>query len=273
MAYHLISYDFEQYNFEQFLNEENLKLKEEGKNKGEVYWNYGKRKHKFEEGDICYIYCTNLPDMTKRILLRAKVSDTYCKDPRDSKIECFKICNITPIRLKEVEGKDAKYGYENLKSKYNIKTVQGKQKLDADGKHRILVEDLEQEPRKGTLKEVKTHYDSMTKCVFEGIDHNPKMHKTFTKPNGFNYFETHHIIQQKVLRNSKVSKEIIEDLKNKVYLCPMCHRKIHFSNRENVKKMLDELYKRNKDFLDECAQKVGETDTLKWLYEMYNCKK
>jgi len=267
MAYHLISYDFEQYNFEKF-------RKEERDNKGKVYWSYGKRRHKFNKGDICYIYCVNLPDMTNRILLRAEIAESETKDPQNPELDCFTIEKIKSIRLKEPEEKnmtDLTYGYGNLKGKYNINTVQGKQKLDAVGKHKDLVEDLEKEPQEWNLNEVKKYYDNMTKCVFEGHDHNPNMHKTFIKPNGFNYFETHHVIQQKTSLKSQLDKKIIEDSRNKVYLCPTCHRKIHFSNKENIKVMLGYLYNREMSFLDECAQKVGEADTLKWLYEMYNC--
>ena len=268
VAYHLISYNFELYDFEKFRNEEKT-------NGGEVYWNYGERRHKFNIGDICYIYCTNLPDMTKRILLKAEVSDLNCTDPQNPTLNCFKIRNIHPILLKEPETKSEKeltYGYENLKKLYHIKTVQGKQKLDAEGIHRELVEKLKQEPDTGTLNSVKIYYNRITKCVFDGHDKNPKTHKTFIKPNGFNYFETHHIIQQNTLKYSQLSEEIINDPKNKVYLCPTCHSKIHYGNHADVRKMLEELYYRDSEekiFLDECAQKVGETDTLKWLYIMY----
>ena len=273
MAYHLISYDFEQYNFEKF-------RKEERDYKGKVYWSYGKRRHKFNKGDICYIYCVNLPDMTNRILLRAEIAESETKDPQNPELNCFTIKNIKSIRLKEPEEanknmKDLTFGYENLKSIYNINTVQGKQKLDADGKHRALVERLEEDFKNGlqeNLNEVKKHYDNMTKCVFDGHDHNPNMHKTFIKPNGFNYFETHHVIQQKTSRNRQLSKKIVEDSRNKVYLCPTCHRKIHFSNVADVRKMLKYLYESNKSFYDDCSQKAGATNTLTWLYEMYNCQ-
>ncbi len=265
IAYHLITYNFEYYNFAQFRNEEK-------ENKGEVFWNYGERRHKFNIGDICYIYCTHLPDMTRRILLRAEVSDLDCRDYRNPEIKCFKIRNITPILLNEPEQKSEKditYSLEKLQSVYNIKTVQGKQKLDADGIHRELVEKLEQEPKIGKLIDVKNYYDNLTKCVFEGHDHNPKAHKTFIKPNGFNYFETHHIIQQNTSRNNQISEGVINNVSNKVYLCPTCHRKIHHGKIEDIRKMLEYLYGREKTFLDDCAQKVGVTNTLTWLYKMY----
>ena len=56
-------------------------------------------------------------------------------------------------------------------------------------------------------------------------------HESFMKLNGFLYFETHHVIQQKTSQKCQLNKKIIEDPRNKVYLCPTCHRKIHFSNK------------------------------------------
>ena len=124
--------------------------------------------------------------MTNRILLRAEIAESETKDPQNPELDCFTIEKRKSIRLKEPEEKnmtDLTYGYGNLKGKYNINTVQGKQKLDAVGKHKDLVEDLEKEPQEWNLNEVKKYYDNMTKCVFEGHDHNPNMHKTFIKHN------------------------------------------------------------------------------------------
>ena len=44
--YHLIPYDFEVYDFEEF-------RREEIENKGRIRWLYGKRKHVFNTGDVC----------------------------------------------------------------------------------------------------------------------------------------------------------------------------------------------------------------------------
>lgn len=267
VSYHLIPYNFEMYDFEEF-------RKEEKECKGEVRWKYGKRRHALEAGDICYFYCTNLPDMTNRILLRAEVTDSMCLD--DNNKECFRLGGFTSIRLNESNEKsqaEMKYSYSRLKNDYNIKTVQGKQKLDATGIHEELIKDLESETKTGSLNEVKKFYDNMTKCVFEGHDHNPKTHRTFIKPNGFYYFETHHVIQQNMLRNKKVDADIIDDSSNKVYLCPLCHRKIHYGNKSDVREMLEYLYLRRKDFYDRCyseSEKINEkTDALEWLFGIY----
>ena len=266
VSYHLIPHNFEKYDFEEF-------RKEEKECKGEVRWQYGKRKYAVEIGDICYFYCTNLPDMTSRILLRAEVTSDSCLD---GEIKCFRLGGFRSIRLDDSNEKsqdEMKYSYSRLKSYYNIKTVQGKQKLDSTGIHKELVKDLESEPGTGNLNEVKKYYDNMTKCVFEGHDHNPKTHKTFIKPNGFYYFETHHVIQQNMFRNKNVAAKIIDDSSNKVYLCPLCHRKIHYGNKGDIREMLEYLYFRRKEFYDRCyseSERTNEgTDALEWLYGIY----
>ncbi len=269
--YHLIPYNFEEYNFEAFREEEKVC-------KGEVRWQYGTRIHKLNKGDICFFYCTRLPDMTNRILLRAVVSETECTDDKGN--TCFKIRNISAIRLKEAESSkddDIKYGFKNLKFIYKVGTVRGKQKLDVDGKHSKLIADLESEPRGENLNQVKKYYEGMTKCVFERHDHNPKIHRSFVKPNGFTYFETHHVIQQNMFKNNQIPQEVIENSSNKVYLCPTCHRKIHYGKKEDVREMLESLYHRTKEtkrFFERCFTEYATDDkaanALNWLFNIYN---
>ena len=265
--YHLIPYDFEECDFESLRRQE----REGG---GTVLWQHGRRKHRFNKGDICYIYCTRLPDLSRRILLRAEVSEPECMD--EDNILCFALRKFTAIRLiKPIEdGEDIpKYSLENLRDKYNIGIVRGKQKLDSYGKHKELVEALESEPKDGNLNAVKKYYENVTKCVFNGLDHNPKVHESFIKPNGFTYFETHHVIQQNTLKNKSIDEEIIDDPNNKVYLCPTCHRKIHYGQAEDVKWMIDKLFEKGKEFYEgvfsEYAKDDGADSSLEWLYNMY----
>ncbi len=155
--------------------------------------------------------------------------------------------------------------------------MRGKQKLDADGKHSKLIADLESEPRGENLDQVKKYYEGMTKCVFEGHDHNPKIHQSFIKPNGFSYFETHHVIQQNMIKNNQIPQEVIEDSGNKVYLCPTCHRRIHYGKKEDVREMLEHLYHRTKEsrtFYEKCFTEYALGDdagnALNWLFNIYN---
>ena len=268
--YHLIPYDFEVYDFEEF-------RREEIENKGRIRWLYGKRKHVFNTGDVCYLYCFNLPDRTRRILLRAEVCGTECKD--DNGEECFVLCNVRPVRLSDPDenGENIiKYSYENMSGKYGIKTVQGKQRLQADGIHKQLIADLESEPVEGSLTKVKKYFENMTKCAFEGHDNNPKLHQTFLKENGFFYFETHHVVQQNTARNYSISEEEIENLNNKVYLCSRCHDRIHYGKKEDVRKMVEFLYTRkegSKDWFDatfeNVAEKEGFSSVFDWIYSLY----
>ncbi len=270
VSYHLIPYDFETYNFEEF-------RKEEKECNGEVRWQYGSRKHKFEIGDICYFYCFNLPDMTRRILLRGEISEEDCRD--DEGNNCFKISKIRAIRLSDPnkEGEDiVKYSLERLKDDYGIGTVQGKQRLDAEGRHKKLIESLESDIGEENLNQIKKYYDGMTKCAFDGHDHGK--HKTFTKPNGFEYFETHHFVQQNICKKSNDQKLIdaVNDERNLIYLCPTCHRKIHLGRDEEKKKMIDFLYKDKEKYyqkvFSDYAKNDGEKDVINWLYSMYKVK-
>ena len=272
MGYHLIPYNFEKYDF--------YKLNEEAKKyEGEIYWK--RTGHVFSEGDTCFFYCTNLPDMTRRILLKATVSIPKCSDPdikNDKNLSCFKIADIRAIRLKEPENLGiAKYSYENITSPtYNIGSVQGKLSLKASdnghgGIHQKLVDDLKSEQASDCLSDVKEYYEHITQCAFSDM-FLANAHESFMKLNGFLYFETHHVIQRKLLSNEQVPDSAIEDPRNKFYVCPTCHRRIHYGKEKDVKDMIEHLYNKRKSFYDKCFEdhaSMVASDSLKWLYKIY----
>ena len=111
--------------------------------------------------DICYIYYTNLPDGTSRILLRAKVcaSDTD-KDVVDniysynekSKIKGIRLSNIKAIALDEPE----LFNKNKLSTEYNKSNIQGQQYLGdipyEGSKEKELIKALEKCPNKKILK-------------------------------------------------------------------------------------------------------------------------
>ena len=288
MTYHLVPYNFEDYDF--------VKLwEEETNNDGEVFWRHKSKTYGFSKNDICYFYCTNLPDMTRRILLKAIISDANCKDVEGNK--CFKTKNISSIRLNEQQNNPEDYFYslERLKDFYGIGCVRGKQRivpeLEADNselleKRKLLLDNLEKEPSTGDLLTVKNYFSKMTKCIFQGKTHQFDINKTFYKPNGFLYYEIHHVLHQSLQKSTKKNKELlrkhivlkdIEDLKNKVYICPVCHRQLHSGQISVVREMIEYLYTQDdkrKAFYDKCfleyANKDSYKDTLGWLYAIYN---
>lgn len=73
--YHLLTANFNNYDFNKLFNEEN-------ENEKCIIWKIssedGKGAQNYNKGDTCYIYYCNLPDGESRILLRAEVtaSDT-----------------------------------------------------------------------------------------------------------------------------------------------------------------------------------------------------
>ena len=60
---------------------------------------------------------------------------------------------------------------------------------------------------------------------------------------------------------------------NLVYLCPTCHRKIHYGNNRAIRSMIEKLYERNKNFYDTSFLRYAKADeaetVLNWLYKMY----
>ena len=265
--YIFIPYNFDDFDFEQL-------RKEQRDGKGKILWEYGERCPKINKKDVCYIYCSNLPDMINRILIRAEVSEINIDVNGKS---CFELSNIRPIRLHNSNSKDIDitYSYDNLIRNFGITTVQRKHilKPETNSGHQQLVGCLEHEPQKGKLNDIRLYYERISKCVFDGHDHNPKMHKTFITCKGLTYRETHHVILKEAQKEWKISNKDIEDLRNKETLCPLCHRKIHYGKEDEVRKMIDYLYIRRKDFYDECFHKYAtprEGGAVSWLYELYH---
>lgn len=104
------------------------------------------------------------------------------------------------------------------------------------------------------------------KCSYD------ETHTTFITAQNNPYMEGHHLI--------RCTKEIAEDFYNRfqinidisnniVCLCPNCHRKVHYGNRETKKEILTKLYEKQKEKLEEVGIKI----TLDELFTIYNVKK
>lgn len=118
-------------------------------------------------------------------------------------------------------------------------------------------------PEKKAWISKKSIIDSNYQCV-----HNNN-HKTFITNKGNPYMEGHHLI--------RCTKEIADKIWNKyarsidtefniVSLCPNCHRLIHYGNKEEKKRILDDLYQKRITSLES----IGINISLNELYEYYN---
>ena len=271
MKYHLIPANYNDFDFDCLREEEKA-------GKGSLLWKYvsgngnassnKKRRYSIGKYDICYFYYSNLPDLTSRILLRAEVIETDCKDQNGN--DCFKIANISAIRLKDADA----YSLNKLVEHYSVgkRSLSGKQHLQIDGKHKTLYDDLTHEVKGETLNEIKKYFRGEVKCYFSGRDHNPKTHESFLNREGIRYVEIHHIILKNNNQIPVIPKSVIEDPRNKVYLCPTCHRKIHLGKKQDVLKMEKSLYERYKGFYNECFIKYGTgfkaDEAFNWLFSM-----
>lgn len=72
---------------------------------------------------------------------------------------------------------------------------------------------------------------------------------TFTMFNGKQYFDGHHLIMYNPNSQKRYDKSL-DIPRNIVCLCPECHKKIHFSNDEQIKNMLFELFMKRRDLLE-----------------------
>lgn len=277
--HHLITANFNDYDFNKLFNEES-------ENKKCIIWQIGREDGKgaqnYNKGDICYIYYSNLPDGTSRILLRAEVtaSDTdkninevvYSYN-KEKKIKGMWLSNIQAIALNEPE----KFSKITLSNEYNKSCIQGQQYLGdvsfEGSKEKELISAIEEYPYKRKLKAVREYFDNYTKCFFSGKD--KKRHITFTSGRGLSFYERHHFILDNYLDKIGLeAKWLKSDYNNLIHLCPICHRQIHHGKVEDVKNMIDEIYFANKEWFDNnllsYAEKDKYSDVLEWAYYIYN---
>lgn len=90
-------------------------------------------------------------------------------------------------------------------------------------------------------------------------------HKTFTsKATRENYVEAHHLIPLYAQGESEYSLDVLANI---VALCPNCHRKIHHAVDEEKNQLLEFLYERRKEILEQ-SKIVIPIESLKRLYDI-----
>ena len=293
--FYLIPADYLTYDFNKLFNEEKTGV---NGNSGRVLWKLNDHDAKIEVGGICYIYYSNLPDKTSRIILRGIVSasDSYNQDP-ESYLEkgqkCIELMDLETINWNNSEEYDFSKEALNDEQTYGIKINQTKRYLIDErkgGGDRKLCNDLEEcfehDENKLDLDGLKDEIVNKLHCVFND---NPEdktianFHNSFIQRNGLRYFEKHHLVLQKICRrekyvNDKKLLELVYSEENEFYLCPMCHRIMHFGCIDEIKEKIDDLYSRGKNesgnlfennFI-EYAKADGYVSVKKWIYHLYN---
>lgn len=218
--YHLIPMNMDNYNIDDII----LSLDKNGY----VEWNNGtiegKYAQEFKENDIVYIYCTNLPDGSKRILFRAVVEKV---NNAENKQKTFNISNITPIKMKQKSKirKEYDFSYETLKEKYKIKMNQSMRCLMKKGNEHYeeeekLINELEKlynkeykdktidkETQIKIMEEVKDYFNNEVWCecceilIKKGdLSKTEANNRTFIKNDGLRFYEIHHLLMQNILR-------------------------------------------------------------------------
>lgn len=105
-----------------------------------------------------------------------------------------------------------------------------------------------------SLSELKQKYEKICECC-----ENNKT--TFIKQNGLYYYEQHHLIMRNIHNATKREQVLKKDLLkiinnsnfnmeesyNKINLCPVCHRELHYGLSENKKKNLNKILSKHKD--------------------------
>ena len=139
------------------------------KYEGFVYWHIGtdKRMHKIEAGDKCFIYYSNLPDYSSRILFVGEVVESDCNnlnnelifEDREKNKKYAKV-KIRPVALED----DKMFSLERLRTYYHLLPAKGQfSYLHIDeNKHKKLIEDVENKIKnsKKKLEHVNEYFKS-----------------------------------------------------------------------------------------------------------------
>lgn len=285
--YHLLKGILKRYNNRSFSD----LLKEQQKYDGYIFWSIGtkKKKHAVEKGDICYIYYSDLPDGSSRILFRGKVEDSdyplkenkpsICPDAENGML-------YMKIKLKSVslEDKD-KFASSKLEKgqKYNLLSKgQTDYYIVDEIVNKQLIDDIEELTNKGhkgsNLGTVTTHFNNnYCSCEFKGIDKS-RDHNTFVEENGHHFYNEHHLVTKGLIQNyNKTIKDPdkiinVNEKRNLFKLCPNCHMEIHHGKKEIRKEKIKFLYEIDAEFYDNNFNELKNgKKTLDWLYELYKC--
>lgn len=147
-----------------------------------------------------------------------------------------------------------------------IQTIeQASNKVVADAPKIPLVTDVSS----GVLKVRRNQKLSKTAIINSGFlcEYDDK-HQTFINSNNNTYMEGHHLIPCTLSNAREIWEKFnrnIDCVENIVSLCPNCHRKIHFGNKESKEKILTKLFNNQNHKL----QSIGIYITKEELFGFY----
>ncbi len=155
-------------------------------------------------------------------------------------------------------------GIEEQANIQDAKPITDKEKERAPHKNLSYVES-------STSKILKRNSRIAKKAIVEAefkCQINPK-HLTFNTKKDEKYMEGHHLIPYTINNAERIMEEFkrnIDCVENIVSLCPNCHRLIHLGKEKHKKEILEILYNRQKEKLDNIGIKIS----FEKLWEMYN---
>lgn len=270
----LLSADFMTFKFN--------KLRDEYNKNGCISWEVknGALKNA-KTGDIIFIYYKNLPSSEgytqSRILLKGIVKDEImqmnkndiylCDDNKHDELTYgITIEKLMPVELIDYK----KFSLPKLRENYAInKPPQTSQYFWKE--HGKLYYDLEESiNEKYNIDKFIEYFNP--ECFFQEHLH-PKINHSFIAKNDCVYYEKHHFIQQYIGRKEKDKRlnDLIES--SALYLCPVCHKKIHYGTDRDINNMIEIVYKHKKQFFVDndfsMYFKNGEKNVLEWIKNMY----
>lgn len=157
MNYFLISANYLYFDFHKLFEEEDSGAK------GKILWHINKNDPKsISVGDVCYLYYSNLPDNTSRIILRGIVSSTDKKDENEK--NCLELENLQTINWNN-SGR-IKFTRKDLKA-FGINITRNKQQIRNDKFIDRIEEYYKKDKQKLGLKELQTDIEKRLKCAFD----------------------------------------------------------------------------------------------------------
>ena len=272
MKYYRFSMNYIEFNFSRFKEEYESKDKK-------VRWFLTAKNSSIESDDIVFIYCSNMPDLVNRYIIKAKVNKVIKKSDSNEIFKDFEDCN-TCVLLDEIQALNSNHIYDfsanSIKNNYKD-GYGGFQGTYAEITNKKMITDLCNCKCSSVNDLLDTYVDG--DCFFKNkikmADHNYS-HPTFVKDNGVTYIEYHHFIHRcKGYDKDDVIKKKLDDYYNIIRLCPSCHRMIHYGNNETRKKMVDCILKQcDKNNLEEVVKLLDHKSDLEtYIYDIYEIEK
>lgn len=298
----LYKWNYKRYNFKKISDEIKNKGTGIGINYGNLYLNKEdvikpKSTSKLKEDDEVFVMFYNMPKSPNRIILKLSNLHFIAKKDKEfnynvKKGEHFyeeyengqfqKVAHATKVQW-VIDSKDgakfpmSKLDFEELKI--------GSRAIRQIIKNTELIKQLNKNLH--NFSKFNNEMNKINKCVLQK-EKTSNNHKTFINKLYFPYIESHHFIMKYILKdfenknqNDKESvkelEKLIEDSRNIILLCPVCHRKIHQGLNEDIKIMIKNILENNNglnEVLDEVVEFLNKhnikTTKNKLISEMYN---